>query len=326
MSRTNLHSILFVLLVAGALFGAATGRAANVNEFLDYSLKSGATTLLPGRLYVPPEAVANPDIERPLIVWLHGGGDAGTNNVNQVRWDVDLLFAEAKRRGAFLLAPQAQLNWRPKTITDRVMTMLDRAASEFNVDAERLYLTGYSSGGGGTWNMLSRYPDRFAAALAVAPGSAEPDFKPANLVGQSLAVFHARNDSVAPIGTTRSTVNRVLTAAGHALPTYPSPTDTHFFFEAPDLDFYYVEPADGDHSVHFTVYNTAQVYDWMFSHGVPEPGGLSLMLAMGPFLRNFAGRRRLVVGKFRYPEVCRGVRHADLWPDVSADLDVTCSD
>jgi predicted peptidase len=284
MSGSDLKRFVFVPLVIAALLGMATGRAAEVREFLDYSLKSGATTLLPGRLYVPPEALANPNVDRPMIVWLHGGGDRGTNNLNQIRWDFDLLFAEVKRRGAFLLAPQAPLNWRPKTITDHVMTMLDRAVGEFNVDAERLYLTGYSSGGGGTWNMLSRYPGRFAAAVAVAPVSAEPDFNPANLVGQSLAVFHARNDSVAPVGTTRSIVNRILTAAGHALPAYPSPTDTHFFFEAPDLDFYYVEPADGDHSVHFTVYNTAPIYDWMFSHGVPEPGGMSIVLSLGAFL------------------------------------------
>jgi predicted peptidase len=280
-----LKVLAFAWLLGAAFLSIETSHAANVNEFLDYSLKSGGTTLLPGRLFVPPEAIANPEVERPLIVWLHGGGDRGTNNLNQIRWDVDLLFAEAKRRGAFLLAPQAPLNWRAKTITDRVMTMLDRATSEFNVDAQRLYLTGYSSGGGGTWNMLSRYPDRFAAAVAVAPVSAEPDFNPAKLVGRSIAVFHARNDSVAPVATTRSIVNRILTAAGHALPTYLSASDTHFYFEAPDLDFYYVEPADGDHSVHFTVYNTAPMYDWMFSHGValPEPGGLSIVLTLGAF-------------------------------------------
>ena len=48
------------------------------------------------------------------------------------------------------------------------MTMIDRAVNESNADADRLYATGYSNGGGGTWTLLSRYPRRFSAAIAVA--------------------------------------------------------------------------------------------------------------------------------------------------------------
>lgn len=273
---------------------ATVAQGANVSEFLDFTLRTPrGGAVLPGRLFVPPEAIADPVTKRPLILWLHGGGDAGTNNINQVRWDVDLLFAEAKRRGAFLYAPQAPLNWRPKSVTDSVITMLDRALTEYNVDPDRLYLTGYSSGGGGTWNMLSRYPDRFAAAMPVAPVSPEPDFNPANLVGQSISVFHARNDTVAPVQTTRNVVNSIMTAAGHALPAYPSPTGGHFGFAAPELDFYYFEPFNGDHSFHFNVYSTPQVYDWMFSHrvAVPEPATAGLVAFTAIALFNLSRRR-----------------------------------
>jgi predicted peptidase len=252
-------------------------RGAEVSEFLDFSLRTPrGQVALPGRLFVPPEAVADPITKRPLIVWLHGGGDAGTNNVNQVRWDVDLLFAEAKRRGAFLYAPQAPQNWRPKQVTDNVITMLDRALADYNVDPDRLYLTGYSSGGGGAWNMLSRYPDRFAAAMPVAPVSPETDFNPANLVGQPIAAFHARNDAVVSVQTTRNVINQILTAAGKPTPAYPLPQDPTFAFALDDIELYYVEPNVGDHGVHFAVYNTPQVYDWMFSHGVPEPASAGL--------------------------------------------------
>jgi predicted peptidase len=282
----------FVLIV---LFGMlpAVARGADVREFVDFSLSNSRQVLLPGRLYVPPEALADPVTKRPLIVWLHGGGDAGTNNVNQIRWDVEFLFGEAKRRGAYLYAPQAPLNWRPRTITDRVVTMLDRALAEHNVDANRLYLTGYSSGGGGAWNMLSRYPHRFAAAMPVSPVSAEPDFNPANLVGQPISAFHARNDTVAPVQTTRAIVNSILLAAGQALPQYPTSSAPHFSFAAPELDFYYFEPYNGDHSFHFNVYSTAEVYDWMFSHAlaVPEPGALSLASVAVAALAAFTPRR-----------------------------------
>jgi predicted peptidase len=281
-----------VVVCSCFLHAAAPG--ANVSEFLDFSLRSPRGPVsLPGRLFVPPEAVADPVTKRPLIVWLHGGGDAGTNNINQVRWDVDLLFAEAKRRGAFLYAPQAPQNWRPKSVTDNVMTMLDRALVDYNVDPDRLYLTGYSSGGGGTWNMLSRYPDRFAAAMPVAPVSAEPDFNPANLVGQPISAFHARNDGVAPVQTTRNVINQILTAAGKPTPAYPSPQDPTFVLAEHDIELYYVEPNVGDHSVHFAVYNTPQVYDWMFSNGAPEPASAGLAAFAVVALFTLSRRKRL---------------------------------
>ena len=90
----------------------------------------------------------------------------------QVNANIDNLLAEAKRRGAFLYAPQTSSNWSGDTITDRVMAMIDRAIAELNADDRRLYVTGLSNGGGGTWNMLSRYDNRFAAAIPICGVSA----------------------------------------------------------------------------------------------------------------------------------------------------------
>lgn len=277
-------SLANCLIAVAAMSPMAHG--ANVNEFLDFSLRSGATVLLPGRLYVPPEALANPAQPRPLIVFLHGGGDAGANNVAQLNQNIDDLFAEAKRRGAFLLAPQAPLNWRPRTVTDRAIAMVNKALADYNVDANRMYLTGYSSGGGGTWNMLSRYPERFAAAVPVAPVSTEPDFVPANLVGQPIMAFHARNDGIAPVQTTRNVINSILNAAHEPPPVYPTlQNPAEFVHSIPDLDLHYIEPAVGDHSVLFSVYNRPALYDWLFGHSlVPEPSGASLTLAAIIFL------------------------------------------
>jgi predicted peptidase len=264
------------------LFVARSALAIDVTDFIDFSLRSGTTTLLPGRLYIPP-AASDPTLPRPFIVFLHGGGDAGTDNIRQLNQNIEQLAIEAERRGAFLYAPQAPLNWRPTTITGRVMTMVDRALVDYNVDATRLYLTGYSSGGGGTWNMLSRYPDRFAAAVPVAPVSTEPDFRPANLIGQPIAAFHARNDSIAPVSTTRAVINSILAAAGRPLPIYPALGAPDFTYSVTDLDLHYIEPASGDHSVLFSVYNRPQLYDWLFAHStaVPEPNvGVLLLIAI----------------------------------------------
>ena len=82
--------------------------AANIADFIDYSLYSSrGPVILPGRLFVPPEATTDPLTPRPLMLFLHGGGAIGTNNITQVEHTPDYLLDEAKRRGAFLYVPQA---------------------------------------------------------------------------------------------------------------------------------------------------------------------------------------------------------------------------
>jgi predicted peptidase len=176
-----------------------------------------------------------------------------------------------------------------------VMTMVDRSLADYEVDPTRLYLSGYSSGGGGTWNMLSRYPTRFAASVSVSPVSAEPDFVPANLVGQPIAVFHARNDSIASVTTTRDIINRILLAAHQPVPTYPTATAPDFMYSVADLDLNYYEPASGDHSVLFSVYNKPALYTWLFAHStVPEPASGGLLVGGAVFLVGYRERNKLI--------------------------------
>ena len=145
--------------------GAALSSAASLRDFINFSDPS-----LPGRLYVPPQAATGP---RPLIVFLHGAGESGTDNTAQVNGNIDNLLTAAKARGAYLYAPQTAIGWNSSTAIDRVMAMVNRASAEQNVDELRFYATGLSMGGGGTWNLINRHGDQFAAAApicAVQPG------------------------------------------------------------------------------------------------------------------------------------------------------------
>jgi predicted peptidase len=271
----RLQTILVVLAV-GAF--AAHSQAALISDFADFSLRNSRGALvLPGRLYIPPEAAATPATPRPLILFLHGAGEAGTNNSAQVNGNIDNLLAEAKRRGAYLYAPQSPGAWSDLTLTGRVMSMVDRALAEQHVDVNRLYVTGLSNGGGGTWNILSRYGERFAAGVPICGVTPASDFAPAKLVHQAIAAFHARNDGTVAVGTSRTVVNRILSAAALTAPLYPSLASApDFFYDAPGLDLHYVELRTGGHGIWGTVYNTPALYDWMFAHtlAVPEPGAL----------------------------------------------------
>jgi len=162
---------LLVILSFGviAAFQTSAAEAADVNDFVDFS-----TDLLPGRLYVPPEA-ADPATARPLILFLHGAGETGSDNVSQVNGNIDNLLDTAKQRGAFLYAPQAtSFSWTDVDRTSSVMTMIDQAFAEQNADPSRLYVTGLSMGGGGTWSVLNRFADRIAAAVPIACPMLQP--------------------------------------------------------------------------------------------------------------------------------------------------------
>jgi predicted peptidase len=267
--------------------------AASVSDFNDFSL-AGTPSALPGRLYVPPAALSDPLSPRPLILFLHGGGEYGTNNISQVNINIDNLLAEAKRRGAYLYAPQSAYSWDLPFVTDNVMKMVDRAIAEQNVDRRRIYITGISDGGGGAWDMMSRHSNRFAAGVpieALYPNS----FEPAKLVHESIWDFQSRNDGgVFTVDNSRSLINSILIAAVLPRPTYPDPIfdpPLDFAFSSTSPDLRYTEYASGGHAIWPRVYSTAAMYDWLFSHVLPVPEPGSLLLAGVAFVGLSAARR-----------------------------------
>jgi predicted peptidase len=296
--------ILSCWIAVAAIAATGPAHAADVADLIDFSLRDAKhMVVLPGRLYVPPEAKSDSHATRPLILFLHGSGEGGTDNLAPINGNVDNLLAEAKRRGAFLYAPQAPgEDWNSAKLTSHVMAMIARAVALQNVDPHRLYLTGLSSGGAGVWNMLSRYPRRFAAAVPISGDTPACDFMARNLVNTSLCIFQARDDDVVPVAEGRKVVNSILTAAKEPFPAYPAANakagllvsnpslDSHrrfqdvahqqreatdFFLAGTQLDLLYNELATGGHGIWPAVYNTPAVYDWLFAHALAAPDQLA---------------------------------------------------
>ncbi len=250
-------------------------------DFMNYSLVDSTTgqTVLPGQIYVPPESTNGP---RPLILFMHGAGESGTNNQSQINSNITNLYIEAQRRGAFLYAPQTATNWSNMQVTNRVMTMINRSLTDFSIASDRVYVTGLSMGGGGAWNMLNRYGDSFAAGVVIAGVPPANDFVPSNLFDEPTWAFHARNDSVVDVSSSRNTLNSILTANGESTPMYPNSGNGDFNFQSISLDLRYTEFQFGGHGIWNQVYSTPEVYDWMFSKttAVPEPSALTYVLAV----------------------------------------------
>lgn len=303
-------------------------QAAALSDFTDYSLRDArGQVVMPGRLFIPAEATSNPASPRPLIVFLHGGAAAGANNMEQIAQTPQYMLDEAKRRGAFLYVPQTATNWAPTAVIDSVMTMINRAVTELNANPNRLYAAGYSMGGGGAWNLLSRNSNRFAAAMTVSSVIPAPGFVASNLLGTAILTLHARDDANVPVARTRAVVSGILAAAGESQPVYPPtrsellllvsnpsiefhrqvadsqpPGSTaNFFIARPDLDLMYLESPDGGHTGLFSVFFAPPVYDWMFSHGaaVPEPR-LWTMTGMAAIAITIASRSRKTKASGRF--------------------------
>ena len=283
------------IVIASCIVAADIAHAADVAEFIDFSLRdANNTVVMPGRLYVPPEATTDPHLPRPLIVFLHGSGEVGKDNANQVNGNIDNLLVEAKRRGAFSSRlNRLKKNGVIKTVTGNTMAMVDPAVAEQSVDRNRIYVTGLSSGGGGTYNLLSRFPGRFAAALSISGDIPAPDFVAANLVGTPICAFHSRDDDSVPVAEDRGVITGVLAAANVAQPPYPAAGSKDYFLvfnpslasnksfaervrqqrepnefaiKGTKLDLIYNELPVGGHGIWPKVYSLPEVYDWLFAH------------------------------------------------------------
>ena len=270
-----------------AMLAGRVASAASLSDFVDFTMPNPGigSPLLPRRIYVPPEAANGP---RPLILFLHGAGESGINNTAQVNGNIDNLLFEAKRRGAYLYAPQTNNGWGNTTTNGRVMSMIDRAMFEQSINTNRLYVTGLSMGGGGAWNFLSFYGDRFAAGVPICGVAPMTGFLSSNLLDEPIWAFHARNDATVNVSNSRNRINGILAAAGQPPPAYPGSGD--FQFDAATLDLHYTEYASGGHGIWPRVYATPAMYDWLFAHAIPEPSSLTLLASMA--LSLIAQRRR----------------------------------
>lgn len=143
-----------------------------VDEFLALEITDADGYTTPYRLYVPAIESEEP---LPLVIWMHGAGERGDNNLAQIaanRGALNYVTARCQsEHPCYVLAPQAQpTGWDDPAIAN-IGNIVKGLIEEGNIDASRIYVTGCSMGGMGTKKMMQTYPDMVAAAVVIANSS-----------------------------------------------------------------------------------------------------------------------------------------------------------
>ena len=121
------------------------------------------------QVYVPREFTRSRTW--PLIVALHGGGEYGSDGIRQTNGGLArVIRLHPERFPAIVIFPQSHADGTPGWQLGggrAALAALDRSIKEFKGDRSRVYLTGLSAGGNGSWYLASQHPDRFAALVVV---------------------------------------------------------------------------------------------------------------------------------------------------------------
>ncbi|MES1217585.1 MAG: PHB depolymerase family esterase [Bacteroidota bacterium] len=156
-------------------------------------------------LYLP-DGYANDTTQRwPLMLFLHGSGESGTDLEKVKAWGPPKLIEAGKKFPFIVVSPQAppQTGWK----ADVLKAMLDDLKKKYRVDNDRVYLTGLSMGGFGTWDLSEKYPDEFAAIAPICGGGDAG--KAWKLRHMPVWCFHGAKDNVVPITASQTMVDAV---------------------------------------------------------------------------------------------------------------------
>lgn len=226
MKWVHVLALAAAVLLPGVM-RAAGPKVADLLEKKTYTNDAGKT--LPFRLLKPENY--DPKKKYPLVIFLHGAGERGKDNTAQLIHGVPEFAKEENRKKypCFLIAPQCPkdekwsvVDWRksfvkfskePSGPGSLVLQLIAGMQHEYSIDPKRIYLTGLSMGGYGTWDLLARRPDLFAAAVPVCGGGDPATAK--KIAKIPVWVFHGDKDEAVKVERSREMVKALKAAGGH---------------------------------------------------------------------------------------------------------------
>jgi predicted peptidase len=179
----------------------------------------------------------------PLILFLHGAGETGTDGEKQVKVGLGPAIKKHAKTFPFIaVLPQSQKRtWKADSADGkRALAILAEVRKEFKVDPKRIYLTGLSMGGFGTWSMAVAYPEKWAAIVPIC-GRGDPS-QAAKIKDLPCWCFHGDADKAVAVKGSREMIAAIKGAEG-------SPRYTEY-------------PGVG-HNSWDRAYSTPELYTWL---------------------------------------------------------------
>lgn len=179
--------------------------------------------------------------KKPLILFLHGSGEKG-NDIEKVKVHGPFKYLKTNNLDAYVLAPQCPENeyWDSEVLYRLIL----KIQKEYNIDSNRIYLTGLSMGGWGAWNLAFEHPETFAALVPIA-GFVDrvPMIENCKVATIPIRIFHGLLDDVVDVNYSISIYKKLKSC---------------------NADIKLTIFDDANHDSWTRVYDNKEIYDWMF--------------------------------------------------------------
>lgn len=196
-------------------------------------------------LYLPDDYATTLD-NWPLILFLHGAGERGSELNKVAKHGLPKRISQEGLQFPFvILSPQCpEGGWWPSELqVDTLKELLDDIVSRYRIDQDRIYVTGLSMGGMGTWQLAEMYPDRFAAIAPIC-GGGNPECAE-SIAHLPVWAFHGAKDDAVPLEESEKMVAALKKANGRVKFTvYP----------------------DTGHNAWTPTYKNPELYEWLLKH------------------------------------------------------------
>src|ERR1035441_9157001 len=202
--KNRIPSLVSTLALLAAPAFAAEPSATPVQQEKHFEAQVKVTAKIDYLLFLP-QGYEQSKQRWPLMLFLHGAGESGTN-LAKVKTHGPPKVVESKPDFPFILvSPQsAGGGWNNDTLD----ALLNEIIRKYRVDKHRIYLTGLSMGGFGTWSLAAAHPERFAAIVPICGGGNPADAK--KLAALPIWVFHGAKDGTVPVQRSREMVEAAV--------------------------------------------------------------------------------------------------------------------
>jgi predicted peptidase len=223
---------------------AAAGKSTNGGQSEQMLEKQITKTIRLGYLlYLPKGYGQEKEQKWPLMLFLHGAGERGDSLDLVKKHGPPKLIGAGREFPFIVVSPQCPAeSWWPEQI-EALVALLDDIQAKYAVDPDRVYLTGLSMGGFGSWALGCRHPGRFAAVAPICGGGER--FLASRLKNVPVWAFHGAKDPVVPLQASTEMVEALKRAGGDVrLTVYP----------------------EAEHDSWTETYDSPELYEWFLSH------------------------------------------------------------